>query len=178
MIGKVVAGAAAMVLACCGGGLTAPRAAADCVVLSPGPSTIDGVFADIPGFTVEPRCPQIPSPFGDTRMSATTSAEISSGTTPVAAVFAGELASGDGRAFLNDTFFPAVGNGDAASAVSTEPKTVGGYPLTYFNIPRFGDGYAYARGSTVVIAYDTGRSPSRGELRDVLPTILGRIGPV
>ena len=57
MAGKFLSAVAAVVIALgC-----APVASADCAVLSSNPSTIDGVFADIPGFTVEQGCPAIAS---------------------------------------------------------------------------------------------------------------------
>jgi hypothetical protein len=49
--------------------------------------------------------------------------------------------------------------------------------VTYFNIPRLSDGYAYADGPTVVIAYDTASSSTRQVVGEVLPTLLARIRP-
>ncbi|HMZ14236.1 MAG TPA: hypothetical protein PLS04_08910, partial [Mycobacterium sp.] len=53
-----------------------PMAAADCMVAAAGPSTIDGIFAEIPGFTVTPGCPAIGSPFTGTDMTAASAAAI------------------------------------------------------------------------------------------------------
>ena len=49
--------------------------------------------------------------------------------------------------------------------------------MTYFNIPRLTDGYAYADGPTVVIAYDTAWPQNRGAVREVVATLLARIRP-
>ena len=49
--------------------------------------------------------------------------------------------------------------------------------MTHFNIPRLSDGYAYADGPTVVIAYDTAWPQNRGAVREVLTTLLARIRP-
>ncbi|HNP14140.1 MAG TPA: hypothetical protein PKM33_12855, partial [Mycobacterium sp.] len=86
-------------------------------------------------------------------------------------VFAGQLAIGSGADFIDNTFLAAV-DGTAA-----DTQTVGGYPVTYFNIPRLTDGYAYATGPTVVIAYDTAGRQARDAVREVLPTLLGRVQP-
>ncbi len=146
-----------------------PVASADCVVTSSSPSTIDGVFAEIPGFTVTPGCPAIASPFAGADVSAASAGEISRDGTSVLTVFAGELASGSGQDFVHDTFLAAT------QGAASETQTVGGYEVTYFNIARLSDGYAYADGPTVVIAYDTASPQNRQAVREVLPTLLARI---
>jgi hypothetical protein len=163
----VAAVALVMALGC------APAAAADCDPPPSGPSTIDGVFAEIPGFTVEPGCPVIASPFTGADMTATAAREISRDGKSVVTVFAGELATGTGQTFVDETFLPA------APGTASEAQTVGGYPVTYFNVPRLTDGYAYADGPTVVIAYDTAWPKTGGAVREVyevLATLLARIG--
>ena len=163
LIGAVLAVALAFALA--------PSAAADCTVIPPGPSTIDGVFAEIPGFTVTPDCPAIGSPFAGTDMAAASAAEISRDGNPVLTVFAAQLAAGSGQGFIRDTFLAAV------DGTASDTQTVGGYPVIYFNIPRLTDGYAYADGPTVVIGYDTGGPRAGAAVREVLPTLLGRVKP-
>lgn len=150
---------------------SAPVAAADCMVAATGPSTIDGIFAEIPGFTVSPGCPAIGSPFTGTDMTAASVAAIDHDGDSALTVFAGQLAIGSGADFIDNTFLAAV-DGTAA-----DTQTVGGYPVTYFNIPRLTDGYAYATGPTVVIAYDTASRQARDAVREVLPTLLGRVQP-
>ena len=147
----------------------APAASADCGPPSSGPSPIDDMFAEIPGFTVEQGCPVIASPFTGADMTAETAREISRDGKSVVTVFAGELAAGTGQAFVDQTFLPA------APGTASEAQTVGGYPVTYFNVPHLSDGYAYADGPTVVIAYDTGWPQTRGAVREVLATLLARI---
>ena len=168
MTGRFVGAAVAAVVAL---GWCAPAASADCVVMSVNPSTIDGLFAEIPGFTVTPGCPAIASPFTGADMAAATAAEISRDGMSVMTVFAGELASGSGQEFVHDRVLAAV------EGTAGDTQTVGGYPVTYFNIPRFTDGYAYADGPTVVIAYDTAAPQTRQAVREVLPTLLGRLRP-
>ncbi|HEY5148251.1 MAG TPA: hypothetical protein VIJ23_00195 [Mycobacterium sp.] len=151
MAGRVLSARVAVVIALgC-----SPAASADCVVTSSNPSTIDGVLADIPGVTVTPGCPDIASPFAGADMAAATAGEISRDGANVMTVFAGELAAGDGQAFVHDRFLAA------SPGAASESQTVGGYQVTYFNIPRLNDGYAYADGPTVVIAYDTASPPTR-----------------
>ena len=149
----------------------APAASADCSPPPLGPSTIDNMFADIPGFTVEQGCPAIASPFIGTDMTAATAHEITRDGTSVVTVFAGELATGSGQAFVDETFLPG------ARGAASEAQTVGGHSVTYFNIPRLTDGYAYADGPTVVIAYDTAWPQNRGAVREVVATLLARIRP-
>ena len=104
-------------------------------------------------------------------MTAATAHEITRDGTSVVTVFAGELASGGGQAFVDDTFLPAT------RGAASEAQNVGGYPVTYFNIPRLSDGYAYTDRPTVVIAYDTAWPQNRGAVREVLTTLLARIRP-
>lgn len=149
----------------------APLASADCMVAPAAPSSIDGVFAPIPGVTVTPGCPAIASPFSGTDMAAASAAEIGRDGNSVLTVYAGELAAGSGADFIHDTFLAAV-DGTASGT-----QTVHGYPVTYFNIPRLTDGYAYAAGPSVVIAYDTAAPQAGAAAREVLPTLLGRVQP-
>ena len=147
------------------------NASADCGPPSSGPSTIDGLFAEIPGFTVGQGCPAIASPFTGADVKAATAHEITRDGNSVVTVFASELASGSGQAFIDETFLPA------AQGTASEAQTVGPYRVTYFNISHFSDGYAYADGPTVVIGYDTAWPQTRGAVREVFPTLLARISP-
>ncbi|HNF06440.1 MAG TPA: hypothetical protein PL146_13720, partial [Mycobacterium sp.] len=167
MTGRFLGGITAVLIALG----SAPGASADCMVAATDPSTIDGMFAAIPGFTVTPGCPAIGSPFAGTEMTAASAAAIDRDGDSVLTVFAGQLAIGSGADFIDNTFLAAV-DGTAA-----DTQTVGGYPVTYFNIPRLTDGYAYATGPTVVIAYDTASRQARDAVREVLPTLLGRVQP-
>ncbi|HMZ15600.1 MAG TPA: hypothetical protein PLS04_15810 [Mycobacterium sp.] len=167
MTGRFLGGITAVLIALG----SAPGASADCMVAATDPSTIDGMFAAIPGFTVTPGCPAIGSPFAGTDMTAASAAAIDRDGDSVLTVFAGQLAIGSGADFIDNTFLAAV-DGTAA-----DTQTVGGYPVTYFNIPRLTDGYAYATGPTVVIAYDTAGRQARDAVREVLPTLLGRVQP-
>lgn len=145
----------------------APVASADCTV----PGDLDGLLADLPGFTVEQHCPDLPSPFAGADVAASTAGEISRDGSPVLTLFAGELADGSATDYLDDVFLPAV------PGTAIEPQNVGGYPVTYFNIAQLGDGYAYAQGWTVVIAYDTAWPQSASAAKEILPTLLSRIPP-
>ena len=167
MSGRFIGGVTTLLLAFG----SAPVASADCIVAATGPSAIDGVFAEIPGFTIARGCPAIDSPFAGTDMTAASAAEIGRDGNTVLTVFAGELATGSGQAFLHDTFLATV------DGTASDTQTLGGYPVTYFNIPRFTDGYAYTDGPTVVIAYDTAGAAARAAVREALPTLLGRLEP-
>ena len=149
----------------------APAASADCTVLSANPSTVDGVFADIPGFTVEPGCPAVTSPFTGADMTAAAGHEITRDGAGVVTVFVGELATGSGPDFVHDTVLAAI------PGTASDAQTLGGYPVIYFNIPGFTDGYAYADGPTVVIAYDTASPENRSAVREVVTALLARIRP-
>ena len=104
-------------------------------------------------------------------MAAAAGHEITRDGDGVVTVFAGELAAGSGQTFVHDTFLAAT------PGTASDAQTVGGYPVTYFNIPRFTDGYAYADGPTVVIAFDTASQENRGAVREVVATLLARIRP-
>jgi hypothetical protein len=58
--------------------------------------------------------------------------------------------------------------------VPSEPAEVGGHVLTHFNIPLQTDGYAYANGSTVVIAYVAAGAPP-ATVEAALTEILGNL---
>ena len=94
MTGRFLGGITAVLIALG----SAPGASADCMVAATDPSTIDGMFAAIPGFTVTPGCPAIGSPFAGTEMTAASAAAIGRDGNSVLTVFAGELASGSGAA--------------------------------------------------------------------------------
>lgn len=149
----------------------APSASADCQVQPVGPSSIDGLLADIPGYTVDHRCPDISSPFTGAAVNAATAGEISRDGTVVLTVFAAELSDASGAAFVHDTVLAAL----PGAAIDTQ--TVAGYRVTYFNSQQLGDGYLYADGPTVLIAYDTGWPQSGSAAKEILPTLLGRIRP-
>ncbi|WP_328359744.1 hypothetical protein OG976_07025 [Mycobacterium sp. NBC_00419] len=149
----------------------APSASADCQVQPLGPSSVDGLLADIPGFLVQQGCPAVGSPFAGADMKAVTAGEISRDGTTVMSVFAGELNDGSGAAFVHDTVLAAL------PGTAIETQTVAGYPVTYFNSRQLGDGYLYADGRTVLVAYDTAWPQSGSAAKEILPTLLGRIRP-
>jgi hypothetical protein len=43
--------------------------------------------------------------------------------------------------------------------VASDPVEVGGHQATHFNVPVAAEGYAYAAGPTVVIAFDVAGGP-------------------
>ena len=96
---------------------------------------------------------------------------------PALRVLAGQLNSGSGDAFV-EKFLSDLST-DAAEAtpprtVATEPREIGRYPVTYFNIALAGDGYAYADGQTVVVAFNVGGlKPTESE--DVVLGVLNGV---
>jgi hypothetical protein len=151
---------------------------AGCLLKAPGPSDVDAAFGYVPGFTVEQICPSDvdPSlPAKSTEFQATNAGKVVQNGSPLLAVFAGELKQGDGDAFVH-AFLGDVGARVApAKTVATEPKDVGGYAVTYFNVPADVQGYLYFKGPTVVVAYDLAGGDEAGAAEQALSTILGNL---
>jgi hypothetical protein len=159
-----------------GSSLSTTAAVADCVVQTSGPSRIDSVFADIPGYTVRKVCPtDIASPFADADVLNAAAGEVKDNANTVLTVFAGELKSGSGDAFIH-MFLSGLQprNNDPAKAVATENELLGGSQVTYFNVPLGAQGYAYAQGPVVVIAYVGLESPP-GAPKDAFTKLLANL---
>jgi len=138
---------------------TAAAVGPDCAVDANGPSSIDGVFANIPGFTVKRTCPAdvdpaFAGPQFDAQFSADGAGDVAQNGEVVLKVFAGQLKSSRGDDFVHGFLSDLSTAAAPGRTVASEPKQVGGRQVTYFNVPVAAEGYAYAAGSTVVIAFD------------------------
>ncbi|MDT5225303.1 MAG: hypothetical protein QOG19_2710 [Mycobacterium sp.] len=148
----------------------------DCQVHSPGSSSIDGVFANLAGFTVTQICPADVVPrLGGPEVTASKAAEVSQNGNSVLRVAAAQLKSGSGDAFVHD-FISGMASriADPNKALASEPQVLGGHQVTHFNIPLSDEGYAYGAGSAVVIAYvQAGSNPAAA--RDAFTKILANL---
>jgi hypothetical protein len=95
-------------------------------------------------------------------------------------VVEGQLNSGDGKAFV-DQYLAGMSvqtaQANPPKTLATEPMEIGEYAVTYFNIPITAQGYAYADGPAVVIAYNVAE-PSRSDAaEDAVLEILTAVGP-
>ena len=152
---------------------------ADCVVKGPGPSSVDDAFTDVSGFTVDHICPGDVDPTLTAKaaeFSAVNTGKVLSDGKPVLSVFAGQLKGDGGDAFVR-TFLEEMGTRVAPKTLATESKDVGGYHVTYFNIPSDTEGYAYFEGPTVVIAYDLAGSENADAAEKALTAILAKVYP-
>lgn len=78
---------------------------------------------------------------------------------PILKVLVGQLKSGSGDAFIH-TYVGNLSNQTREDVgVPSEPAEIGGHLVTHFNIPLQTDGYTYADGQTVVIAYVVPSAP-------------------
>lgn len=152
---------------------------ADCVVKGPGPSSVDDAFTDVAGFTVDHICPGDVDPTLTAKaaeFSAVNTGKVISDGKPVLSVFAGQLKGDGGDAFVR-AFLEDIGTRVAPKTLATESKTIGGYHLTYFNVPSDTAGYAYFEGPTVVIADDLAGSENAGAAEKALTAILVKVYP-
>jgi hypothetical protein len=139
-------------------GLIAP-VSVDCGLQAPGPSGVGGVFNEIPGFTVTQICPaDIDPDFPSQEFQALAAGVVSQNGTPIMRVLAGQLNS-SAEEFVGNYLGTLSAQTPAGVGVPSEPEQLGGHAVTHFNIPLVTDGYAYAAGSTVVIAYVASGSP-------------------
>ena len=114
------------------------------------------MFAGIAPFTVELICPADVDPaFAGPQFRAVAAGDITQNGGPVLKVLAGELKSGSGDDFVQKFLSNLSTLAAPGRTVASEPKQVGGRQVTYFNVPVAAEGYAYAVGPTVVIAFDT-----------------------
>ena len=151
---------------------TTVAASTDCVVQSPEQTIIDTVFTDAVGLTFEPICPvdvnpALAGPEVKAQFSEMAASEVVHEKHRVMSVLAGQVKSGNGKAFV-ETFLSGLST-QAAQAnppavLATEPDEMVGYPVTYFHLPGAVDGYTYAEGPTVLIAYlEPGTKASEAE---------------
>lgn len=101
--------------------------------------------------------------------------EVDAEGAPLLRAVTGHLVSGDGQAFVEQflaDLTTRAGGRNPPQAVASQPSTVGDYPVTYFNVPAAVEGYAYADGRTVVIAYNAAGPPKVKAAKEALLAIL------
>ena len=73
----------------------------DCGMQVPGPGSADGLFAEIPGFTVSEVCPADVDPsFATAEFDSLAAGVVSQNGNPILRVLAGQLKSGSGHDFI------------------------------------------------------------------------------
>jgi hypothetical protein len=147
----------------------------DCGMQVPGAGGADRLFAEIPGFTVSEVCPADVDPsFASAEFDSLAAGVVSQNGNAILRVLAGQLKSGSGDA-VTRTY---LGNLSARTrdgvGVPSETEEVGGHAVRHFNIPLVTDGYVYADGPTVVIAYVAFGSPP-ATVEDALTEILDNL---
>jgi hypothetical protein len=141
----------------------------DCGLQTPA----SGEFAELPGFTVTEICPaEVYPAFATQEFGGLAAGVVSQNGNPILKVLVGQLKSGSGDAFIH-TY---VGTNQTREdvGVPSEPAEIGGHLVTHFNIPLQTDGYAYADGQTVVIAYVV-PVPPPATVEAALSAILGNV---
>lgn len=147
----------------------------DCGLQAPTPDGVDGVLAEIPGFTVTEICPaDIDPAFASDEFDRLAAALVSQNGTPMLRVLAGQVKNGSGEAFAHKYVGNLSSQTGVGVGVPSEPEQIGGHAVMHFNIPLVTDGYTYAKGRTVVIAYVTPGSPP-ATVEAALTEILGNV---
>jgi len=107
-------------------------------------------FAELPGFTVTEICPADVDPaVVSQEFDDLTAGIVSQNGIPMLRVLAGQVKSGNGDAFVRKYL----------EKMSAQTQQLGDNVVTHFNVPLTAEGYTYAAGPTVVIAYVALGSP-------------------
>jgi len=147
----------------------------DCGMQVPGPGGADGLFAEIPGFTVSEVCPADVDPsFATAEFGSLAAGLVSQNGDPILRVLAGQLKSDSGDAFIRTYLGTLSAQTRDGVGVPSETEELGGHVVKHFNIPLVTDGYVYADGPTVVIAYVAFGSPP-ATVEDGLTEILDNL---
>jgi hypothetical protein len=147
----------------------------DCGMQVPGPGGADGLFAEIPGFTVSEVCPADVDPsFATAEFDSLAAGVVSQNGNPILRVLAGQLKSGSGEAFIRTYLANLSDRTRDGVGVPSETDELGGHVVRHFNIPLVTDGYVYANGPTAVIAYVAYGSPP-ATVEDALTEILDNL---
>jgi hypothetical protein len=132
----------------------------DCGLQAPPPEGVDGVLAEIPGFTVTEICPaDIDPAFASHEFNRLAAALVSQNGNPILRVLAGQVKNGSAEAFLHDYVANLSTLTREGVGVASEPEQIGGHAVMHLNIPLVTDGYTYVEGPTVVVAYVAAGSP-------------------
>jgi hypothetical protein len=156
---------AAAVIATCAA--CAPTTSASAEPMSP--------LADLPGFTATEISPADvdPSVAAD-EFDDLTAGIVSQNGIPMLRVLAGQVKSGNGNAFVHDYLAELSARTRDGVGLPGEPQQLGDDVVTHFNVPLTVEGYTYADGPKVVIAYVTVGSPP-ATVEDGLTKILANL---
>jgi hypothetical protein len=140
----------------------------DCDLRSAG----TGGLADIDGFTVTPICPSEGFPSVSAQAFDSLAAGlVSQNGVELLRVLVGQRKSGDGDAYVRDYVSTLADRTPQGVGVSSEPQQVSEHVVTHFNVPLRAEGYAYADGPSVVIAYVAAGAPP-ATVEDAVTKIL------
>ncbi len=151
-----VAAGTALAVICLGCGQQPAAASASCIV-DAGPSSIDGLVAELPGFTVEPICPADMDPyFGRSEVAEqyfeAVAGRVTENGYPVLTYLAAHL-DGSGASFVTGYIDAWWKESDLPKPVAVYTEELGGREVHTFNVPMGPRGYYYVDGPTFVIAY-------------------------
>lgn len=141
----------------------------------PGPGAVEGVLTDLEGFTVTEICASeaFPEATG-AQFDSVAAGLVSQDGNPILRVLVGQLKSGNADAFLSNYIGDLSEQQPEGVGVPSEDQRLGEYVVTHFNIPLTTEGYGYADGPTVVIAYLAPGSPP-ATVDDALTKILHNV---
>jgi hypothetical protein len=148
----------------------------DCGMQVPGAGGADRLFAEIPGFTVSEVCPADVDPsFASAEFDSLAAGVVSQNGNPILRVLAGQLKSGSGDAFIRKYLGNLSAQTRDGVGVPNETEELGGHIVRHFDIVLVTDGYVYADGQRVVIAYIAFGSPP-ATVEHTLTDILDNLG--
>jgi len=147
-------------------------ACATATTASAGPASL---FSELPGFTVtEIRAADVDPTVASQEFDDLTAGVVSQNGIPVLRVLAGQVKSGNGDAFVHKYLENLSAQTRDGVGLPSEPQRLGEDVVTHFNVPLTAEGYTYAQGPTVVIAYVTAGSPP-ATVEDGLTKILANL---
>lgn len=148
----------------------------DCGAQASGPRSVDSVFGEIDGFTVSEICPtDVDSTFASSEFDNLAAGLVSQNGNPILRVLAGQLKSGSGHDFALTYLRKLVDQADPSVGVPSETEQFGEHAARHFNIPLVTDGYLYADGPTVVVAYVAAGAPP-ATVEDAVTELLDNVG--
>jgi hypothetical protein len=132
-------------------------------------------LAELPGFTVTEIGPaDVDATVATDEFDDLTAGIVSQNGVPMLRVLAGQVKSGDGDAFVHTYLRKLSTQTRNGVGLPSEPQQLGDDVVTHFNVPLTAEGYAYADGPKVVIAYVTVGSPP-ATVEDGLTKILANL---
>ena len=147
-------------------------ASVDCDLRAPGAG---GALVDLDGFTVTPICPNEAFPVATVEAFDDGAAGlVSQNGNKILRVLVGQAKSGDGDMFVHRYLASLSDQTRQGVGVPSEIQQLGERVVTHFNVPLTAEGYAYANGPSVVIAYVEAGSPP-ATVEDALTKILANV---